>query len=287
MEPDRFVLLDYVAASQERLPPEQRTTYQGQEVIEERLDPKSGAPWPLRKLFVISSEERATCRKVRGQQRARAEAELAKIQAGLGKRQLKTAAQVEARVAQVLRARRVKDLYRVVVSGEGKTLSLGWEGDPQALQRAEALDGYYVLLCSLPLERGDSNALLRMWKREAIIERRFSDWKGPLRVRPVFVTNNARMAALVLLLHLALMIYCLLEREARRQLAVHGQKKMSRLLAGHVAAVPTGENILQAFEYLFLIVEEDEEGRHREMSEMTAEQKQLWHLLGIQTPVFS
>jgi hypothetical protein len=59
------------------------------------------------------------------------------------------------------------------------------------------------------------------------------------------------------------------------------------LLAGDVAAVPTGENILVAFEYLFLIVEEDEEGRHSEMSEMTAEQKQLWHLLGIQTPVFS
>jgi uncharacterized protein DUF4277/DDE family transposase len=284
---EAFAPLDYVSQAQERLPPEQRTQYLGQEVACPWVDPKTGRTWPLRKLFVISSEEQATCRKVRGQQMARAEAELAKIAAGRGKRQLKTGAQVEARVLRVREARRVTELYRVVVSGEGKGLSLRWEIDAKALSRAEALDGYYVLLCSLPPERGDSHALLRLWKREALIERRFSDWKGPLRVRPVFVTNNARMAALVLLLHLALLIYCLLEREARRQLAAHGQRKLPRLLAGHVAAVPTGENILRAFEYLFLIVEEDEEGKHGEMSEMSAEQKQLWHLLGIRTPVFS
>jgi Domain of unknown function (DUF4277)/Transposase DDE domain len=286
LEKERFTLLDYLAQSHERLPPEKRPQYWGQEVKTEWVDPKTGRSWPLRQLFVISSEERATRRKVRGQQMARAEGELAKLQAGLGRRQLKTAQQVTARVEHVLEARRVKGLYRLRVTGEGETLALGWEIDAEALSGAEALDGYYVLLCSLPVERGDSHALLRMWKREAIIERRFSDWKGPLRVRPVFVTNNARMAALVLLLHLALMIYCLLEREARRQLAAVGHKKMERLLAGHVAAVPTGENILKAFEYLYLIVEEDEEGRHHEMSEMTAEQKQLWHLLGIRTPVF-
>jgi transposase len=287
LAPERFTLLDYVAQSQERLPPEQRTQYWGQEVPSEWVDPQTGRTWPVRKLFVISSEEQATCRKVRGQQMARAEAELAQIAAGVGKRQLKTVQQVEARVVRVLEARRVKALYRVWVTGEGAARSLGWEVDAEAVKRAEALDGYYVLLCSLPEERGNSHALLRLWKREALIERRFSDWKGPLRVRPVFVTNNARMAALVLLLHLALMIYCLLEREARRQLAVVGQKKMERLLAGHVAAVPTGENILRAFEYLFLIVEEDEQGRHCEMSERTPEQRQLWHLLGIRTPLFS
>jgi hypothetical protein len=283
----RFVTLASVAPSHERLPPEERTQDRGQEVATQWIDPKTGRSWPLCKLFVIRTEERATCRKGRGQQRARAEAERAKIEGGLGKRKLKTPAQVEARVARVVEARRVKGLYRVVVTGEGKALALRWEVDAEALERMEALDGYYVLLCSLPKERGDSSALLRLWKREGIIERRFSDWKVALRVRPVFMTNNARRASLGLLLHVALMIYCLLEREGRRQLAAQGRQKRERWLAGHVAAVPTGEKILRAFEYLFLIVEEDEEGRHRQMSELTAEQKQLWHLLGIPTPVFS
>jgi transposase len=282
-----FPRLAYVAQRQERLPPEQQTEYLGAEVPYVWVDPKTGKSWPLRRLYVISSEERATVRKVRSQQLARAEAELTKLQAGLGKRQLKTAAQVQARVEQGLKARRVGDLYRVSVTGEGKSLQLTWEGDPEALSRAEALDGYYVLLCSLPVEPGDSSELLRRWKRETVIERRFSDWKGPLRVRPVFVTSNARMAALVLLLHLSLMIYCLLEREARRQLAAQGRQKIERLLAGHVAAVPTGENILMAFAHLYLIVEEEEQGRHSEISAMSPEQRELWHLLGIQTPVWS
>jgi transposase len=287
LDPEGWQPLDYLAKRQERLAPEERTQYQGQEVAGEWVDPETGATATFRRLFVISSEERATCRKVRAQQMAKAETELAKIGAGLGKRQLKTAAQVQARVERVLAERRVTPLYQVTVSEADGALTLTWAVDAAALAGAEALDGYYVLLTSVSGERADSSALLRMWKQESQIERRFSDWKGPLRVRPVFVTSNARMAALVLLLHLALMLYCLLEREARRQLAAKGRQKVTNLLAGHVDAVPTGENILRAFEHLFLIIEEEEHGREFAMSEFSFEQAELWRLLGIQEPVWA
>jgi transposase len=287
LDPEGWQSLDYLAKRQERLAPEERTQYQGQEVAWEWCHPETGESQPFRRLFVISSEERATCRKVRAQQMAKAEAELAKIQAGVGKRQLKTAAQAQARVERVLAERRVTPLYQVTVSEADGMLTLTWAVDAEALARGEALDGYYVLLTSAPVERAESSALLRMWKQESQIERRFSDWKGPLRVRPVFVTSNARMAALVLLLHLALMLYCLLEREARRQLAAKGRQKVTNLLAGHVDAVPTGENILRAFEHLFLIIEEEEHGRAFAMSEFSLEQAELWRLLGIQEPVWA
>jgi hypothetical protein len=287
LDPAGWQPLEYVAQRQERLPPEERTQYQGQEVAWEWLNPATGASETFRRLYVISSEERAACRKVRGQQMTRAEAELAKIGAGLGKRQLKTAAQVEARVERVLKERRVAPLYQATVREEAGALSLTWAADPVALARAEALDGYYVLLSSWPPAAADSSGLLRKWKQEEQIERRFSDWKGPLRVRPVFVTSNARMAALVLLLHLALMLYCLLEREARRQLAAKGRQKVGDLLAGHVDAVPTGENILRAFEHLFLIIEENDHGREYEMSAFSVAQEQLWRLLGVREPVWA
>jgi hypothetical protein len=287
LDPECWQPLDYLAKRQERLAPEARTQYQGQEVAGEWLNPQTGESQTLRRLFVISSEERATCRKVRTQQMAKAEAELAKIQAGLGKRQLKTSLQVQTRVERVLAERRVSPLYQVRVSEADGLLTLTWTVNGEALARAEALDGYYVLLTSVPVERADSSALLRMWKQEAQIERRFSDWKGPLKVRPVFVTSNARMAALVLLLHWALMLYCLLEREARRQLAAKGRQKVTNLLAGHVDAVPTGENILRAFEPLFLIIESDAHGQEYEMSEFSPEQAELWRLLGIQEPVWA
>jgi transposase len=287
LDPEGWQPLDYLAKRQERLAPDERTQYQGQELPWEWIHPQTGEIERFRRLFVISSEERSTCRKVRAQQMARAQAELGKIVTGLGKRLLKTAAQVQARVERVLAERRVTPLYQVTVSETDGLPTLSWSVNAKALARAEALDGYYVLLTSVPVERADSSALLRMWKQEAQIERRFSDWKGPLRVRPVFVTNNTRMAALVLLLHLALMLYCLLEREARRQLAAQGRQKVTNLLAGHVDAVPTGENILRAFEHLFLIIQSDERGRECEMSEFSREQAELWRLLGIQEPVWA
>ena len=52
-------------------------------------------------------------------------------------------------------------------------------------------------------------------------------------------------------------------------------------------AVPAGENILRAFEHLFLIIEEDEHGREYAMSEFSPEQAALWRLLGIQEPVWA
>jgi uncharacterized protein DUF4277/DDE family transposase len=282
LDPERWERLEYVAKRQERLPEEERTQYLGQEVPWEWTNPTTGQKEVFRRLYVISGEERATCRKVRGQQMARAAAELTKIAGGLGKRQLKTGAQVQARVETVLSKRRVAALYEVTVGEAAGVPTLSWGVNAAALQRAEALDGYYVLLCSWAKERATKSELLGKWKQEATIERRYSDWKGPLRVRPVFVTNNQRMVALMLLLHLSLMIYCLIEREARRRLAEQGRTKIARLLAGHVAAVPTGENLLLAFEHLFLIIEEDEHGRLYEMSALDALQRELWHLLKIE-----
>lgn len=282
LDPSGWEKLAYVSQRQERLPEEERTQYLGQEVPWKWTHPTTGQTEVFRRLYVISSEERATVRKVRDQQRARAEAELTKIVAGLGKRQLKTTSQVAARVEGVLSQRHVAGLYRVTVGEHEGVPTLTWESDALALARAEALDGYYVLLCSWPKEKATASELLVRYKQEGTIERRFSDWKGPLRVRPVFVTNNARMAALMLLLHVSLMIYCLIEREARRRLAEQGRAKMERLLAGHVAAVPTGENILLAFEHLFLIVEADEHGRCYEMSAFLPVQRELWHLLRVE-----
>jgi hypothetical protein len=276
--------LAYVAQRQAKLPPEERTQYLGQEVTWEWTDPATGVTEAFRRLYVRSSEERATCRKVRSQQLAKAAAELEQVAARVGKRTLKTQAQVECRLTQLLKKRRVEPFVTWSVSEQEGTLRLGWAVDEAAVAAAARLDGYYVLLTSWSAEQADARTLLCRWKGEWQIERRFSDWKGPLQVRPVFVTSNRRMAALVLLLHLALLIYSLMEREARRALAREGAQKVSRLLAGHVDAIPTGENILLAFEHLFLFVEEKEHGRAYYLSDMFPEQEALWRLLGIQMP---
>jgi Domain of unknown function (DUF4277)/Transposase DDE domain len=279
--------LDYVSQRQAKLASAERTQYLGQEVTWEWVSGVTGEPEQFRRLYVISSEERATCRKVRAQQLVKAAGELTQLGAGVGKGRLKTVEQVEARVAKVLTQRRVAPFFRVALRQAEGQLHLAWELDEAAVAAAERLDGYYVLLCSWPKEKADASTLLRRWKGEWQIERRFSDWKGPLKVRPVFVTSNQRIAALMLLLQLALMLYCLLEREARRALARRGQQQVRKLLAGQIDAIPTGENILLAFEHLFLFIEEEEHGRQYHVSEMLPEQEDLWKLLECRMPAWS
>jgi transposase len=193
--------------------------------------------------------------------------------------------QLRRRAEKILAHRKVQDFLQVRVRIAAGAPELEWELDTAAITAAERLDGYYVLLCSWPAAKADAHALLRRWKQEALMERRFHEWKGPLRVRPVFVTSPPRLAAFMLLLHLALLVFCLIEREARRRLAEQQQSKIANLLAGHVAAIPTGANILIAFEYLFLIVDA---GPPREcyMPPMSAVQQTLWSLLGARLPTF-
>jgi transposase len=283
LDPEGWKKLEYVSQREAKRPPEARTQYLGQEVPWRWRDPETGREETFRRLYVISSEERDTCRKVRQKKLVQAAQELNALLAKAGNRGLKTREQMEKRAEKVLERRRLQGLIRVTVRMVSGVPELRWEVDEAALQAAERLDGYYVLLCSWPSDRADSSSLLRRWKQEWQVEQRFADWKGPLKVRPVFVTTRARMAALLLLLHLALMIYCLLEREARRALAARGQEKVRNLLAGQVDAVPTGANILRAFEHLFLIIEE---GPPREltMTEFSLVQETLWKLLGVREP---
>src|SRR6266511_613144 len=72
----------------------------------------------------------------------------------------------------------------------------------------------------------------------------------PLRVRPVFLHNDDRIAALVSVIGLALLVFGLIEADLRRRLpAGH---RLPGLLPEGRAAKPTGRNILAAFDGLQL-----------------------------------
>lgn len=60
--------------------------------------------------------------------------------------------------------------------------------------------------------------LTRYKNQPGVSERRYHDIKGPLGVAPMFLHTNRRIAALIGVVCLALLIYCLIEREARRNL---------------------------------------------------------------------
>jgi hypothetical protein len=72
-----------------------------------------------------------------------------------------------------------------------------------------------------------------------------SAFKGPLAVFALFCKNNRRIAALVTVICLALLIFCLIERQVRQGLAIEGETKVEALYAGR-PAIPTGRLILNA-----------------------------------------
>ena len=85
--------------------------------------------------------------------------------------------------------------------------------------------------------------LARYKNQPGTSERRYHDLKGPLAVAPMFLHTNRRITALIGVLCLALLIYCLVEREARRNLAP--ATKLDGLYAGRPAK-PTASLIFTA-----------------------------------------
>lgn len=279
---EHLVGLDYVSERERGKPAEERTSYQGYDsTVEVTLPAASGGAQPrgVRRLFVLSSEERAACRRNRARQRERAEAEIGRVVERLGSRWYPTAERGAAKVEAILERRHLRELYRVTVGEHQGRPTVACELLPQALARAEALDGYYVLETTRTVAEADASALLAEWKGQWQVEHRHRDGKGPLRIRPLFVTSNRRIVGLVTILGIALMVFSLIERAARR--ALGAGEKVANLLAGHVAARPTGDNLLKALREISLVTFQIAGGRHCAVSELTPLQRTLLALLKV------
>lgn len=278
--------LDYVPRRAKGKPEEERSVYRGQEVTEPWTNPETGEVERFRRLFVHSSALALQQKRLRMRRVLAAGNALNELIEKLPKlaRQMR-AATLEARARMILEKHRVQAYFTIKVTAGKPFPLLEWKTDDEKLAREDRLDGSYVLYTSLKEEAASPLELLRRWKQQGELERRFSDWKGPLQVQQVFLKTPERIAALILLLHLALMIFCLIEREARRRLAAKGLTKFPRLLGGQIDAIPTGENIFRMLESVMLLVQEGQHGRERWVNFFHPPQEGLWKLFGIEMPV--
>ena len=280
--PEQLLPLDYVSIREAGKPPAERTTYHGytSDLVVIVPDPDGGERQQrLQRLFVLSSEEQAACRRNRARQRERAETEIAKIVARVGSRWYPTAERARAKIEAVLDQRHLTDLYQVSCGEVDGRPTVTCDLIPAALARAAALDGYYVLETTRAPQDATPSALLAQWKGQWQIEHRHRSAKGPLRVRPLFVTSNRRIVGLITILGIALMVFSLLERAARR--ALGPLAKVPNLLAGHVAARPTGDNLLKALRTISLVSLDLVGTHHRAPSALTPLHRTLLQLLAV------
>jgi transposase len=106
------------------------------------------------------------------------------------------------------------------------------------------------LLTNLDPTQIDAAEVLARYKGQEVVERRYGAFKGPLAVAPLFVQSNRRIQALVTVICLALLIFCLVEREVRR--AIAPAVLLPGLYVGQPAK-PTGRLIFEALARLRLI----------------------------------
>jgi len=128
--------------------------------------------------------------------------------------------------------------------------TLSWRFDQHALDAQARTDGWYALLTNLDPAEADAAEILRRSRGQEVVERRYGSFKGPLAVAPLFLKDNRRIAALITVICLALLVFCLVERQVRRAIAPAGT--LDGLWA-HRPARPTGRLIFAALARLRLL----------------------------------
>lgn len=276
---DALEPLDYVAAREQRLCADQRTRYRGC-VREWTLTcPNSSRELPVRVAWIHSSEEGREVANARERALTKAETQLARVKRGLGGRHYKTRKQVDTRVAQIIGPNIEPFLTARTGTRHGKP-TLTYTRDTDAIQAAAATDGIYPLATNHP-DPLSAQQILTLYKDQQIVERRHRDAKQTLKVRPIFLHNDDRIHALISIVGIALLIFGLIEAQTRAALRdTDDQPQLTGLLPENRAAIPTGRNILAAFQGLGLTYTHD----GIRLDRLTATQRLILQLLHITPP---
>jgi hypothetical protein len=273
--------LDYVSWRERRLPPGKRTVWKGLLRHFPVTSEDTGARHDLRTAYIWSSEEAASAAAGRERALASAEAALTRVRNGLGGRCYKTRRQVDARAAQILTGQ-AAGLISVRTGTRAGKPWITWARNNDAIAEAARLDGLYALATNLP-DPGDGTPLtaagvLKIYKDQWIVEQRHRDLKQTLKVRPVFLHNDDRIAALIAVIGIALLIFGLIEAELRAALGPN--VPLPGILPEGRAARPTARAALAAFDGLHLTYT----AGGIELDHLSPVQRQILALLNIPLP---
>jgi transposase len=124
--------------------------------------------------------------------------------------------------------------------------TLSWQINGQALAEAQADDGVFPLISNDPCL--NAVALLRAYKRQPMIEKRFSQLKTNYVLAPVYLKSVSRIQGLLAVYFLALLVQALLERELRRAMAENDIASLPLYPEGRPCARPTTARVMEVFE---------------------------------------
>jgi hypothetical protein len=253
LDPQAAAPVDYVAVRDQRKPQGRREGYR---VMEDTMTlagkAKRDPVLRLRRVLVWSSARAKAAKTNRARKLERAQDDLGRLERGLGSRHYPDADAVTARVRAIATARKLVGVLHAEVGTDPATgkPTLAWHFDQHALHTQAATDGWYALLTNLDPTEADTAEVLARYKGQEVVERRYGAFKGPLAVAPLFLKDNRRIAALIGVICLALLVFCLVERQVRQ--AIAPADKLDGLWA-HRSAKPTGRLLFTALARLRLL----------------------------------
>jgi hypothetical protein len=239
----------------DRPPADQPSTpgrYWALECPEDWADPVRETTYRLRRLFVQSLDDRRAARHQRAKDLARARRALWQIKARLGRPAYRQRAVVQRKVAAAIA--KVHPFVQIEVVETPPGLDLRWRLDHRRLREEATFDGSYCLLTNWPLAEADLRAVFAAYKEQIQVEQRFRVTKHPpLQVRPVWLHQPQRIASLIFVVMVALFVFALIEREARRVVQASSQVFAGLRAEGRDQLPVTARVLLDAFTPLGLI----------------------------------
>jgi transposase len=153
--------------------------------------------------------------------------------------------------------------------------------DAAAIAHRKKRASCFVVATSLEdEEEWPAEQVLREYKEQQAVERRFPVLKDPKRVGPVFLDRPERVEALGYVLLMALLVYSLIERRARE--ALKDADEPMQLSGGPTSYRPTGRRVLERFENVQVV---HIEGK-RMLPDNENVPRRVLELLGLDTTIY-
>jgi len=223
-----------------------------------------------RVLWVHSKAKETLEYKSRENRITKAEEELKALSGRLNRYKLKTHEQIESALKKVQKGlgsyltviiHKKTDIEKVQI-GRGKpnvntkykdnkvvTYEIEWERDENEIYKSQRVDGFFPLVDNTTL---DPVEVLKTYKNQPYIEKRFSTKKSVLKVAPVFLKTPRRIEAMMFLYFIALMLVSLIERKIRAEMK---EQQIDSLPIGPARMgkkKPTWRTIMDTFEKIHL-----------------------------------
>jgi transposase len=157
--------------------------------------------------------------------------------------------------------------------------TLTWKLNVEAISEAEREDGVFPLLTND--RKLSATEVLQAYKRQPLLEKRFSQFKTDFAVAPVYLKNVSRIQGLLAAYFFALVVQTLLERELRKAMARAGEASLALYPEDRPCARPTTHRLIEVFSSIQRHEVRVGEGETQVMvTKLTKTQRSIIRLLG-------